>query len=73
MKAFSTFETSLEYKKEGKLKKNILILVFTVISLLCTFIILIFGSTCTIKKNLPNNVTGIDQIDILVENDLSTT
>ena len=56
----------MEYTKD---KKFILVLVGAVLSLLCTFIILIFGSTFTIKETLPADVTSLDRIKVVLEGD----
>ena len=51
------------------MKKKTLIIVCAALSLLCTFIILIFGNTYTIKEALPADVMSLDQIEVSVEGD----
>ena len=52
----------------NKLKKKYSIIIGVFLSLICTLIVIIFGSTYTIKESLPNYVTRIDEIEILIEN-----
>ena len=50
------------------MKKKYSIIIGVFLSLICTLIVIIFGSTYTIKESLPNYVTRIDEIEILIEN-----
>ena len=58
-----------EKGENQKLKKKYLITISAVFALVCICIVLIFGSSYTIKADLPANVTDIDQINVTIEND----